>query len=135
MSGGGRDYHALNRTHQEVEGERSPHRNYEALRETHREVDARPAAAAPERPQQQNPYERREERIEAKSKELDALVASGRINQSERIRREARFDNQLLAEMRAYDQRLEKARQLRDAAGAQQAQQPSQAAERGGRER
>lgn len=123
MSGTRGAYEPLRQTQRELESGReagSP-RNYEALRQTQQEVDARSASSAPQQQPQdtRSPYESGEERQAAHSQNLEALVSSGRISQSERIYRERQFDNQLVAEQKAYDLRLAKARELAEAARAQ----------------
>ena len=142
MSGTGRDYEALNQTHRAVEGQReaSPHHNYEALRETQRQVDARPGPTpAPQQQEPRDPYERAEELKAARARELDALVKDGKITPGEKIYRENSFDNKLLSEMNAHDQRLERARELKAAVNAHDAKEQQKEAQAGreqdGRER
>ena len=125
MSGSDRAYEPLRQTEREVDGQRVPgqHRNYEALRQTEQQVDARPQS--PQQQQQQargNPYEQVDERKAAYSQELDALVASGRINGSEKVWREGNFESEIKAEQIKFD-KLTKARELSDAAKTQNAQQ------------
>jgi hypothetical protein len=125
MSGTKGAYDPLRRTQREVDGQRDANspRNYDALRQTQQEVDALPTPTPQQPPAARNPYENADERQADNSQRLDAKVEEGRISQSEKIYRERQFDNQLVAEQKLHDQRLAKARELADAAKAQNAQQ------------
>jgi monoamine oxidase len=134
MSGTGRNYEALNRTHREVEGQREngPHHNYGALRETQRQVDARPTPAqTPQQQELRDPYKDWEERKAAFDRDLEAKVASGAIRQGDVAELQARYDNRTASEMKAYDQRLERARDLKEAANAHNAKEQQKEAQLG----
>jgi hypothetical protein len=74
-----------------------------------------------------------EAKLAAKQQELDALVASQKINQSERTRRLAVFDNQHLVEMKQRD--LQEAREIAAEARARAAAAQERQLERDGRQR
>ena len=113
MSGTRGAYDPLRQTQREVDGQRDANspRNYEALRQTQQEVDARPQPTpAPQQTQDaRSPHETFEERTAANSQDLGARVERGGISQSEKIYRERQFDNQLVAEQKAYDKKLAEA--------------------------
>lgn len=112
MSGTRGAYDPLRQTQREVDGQREANapRNYDALRQTQQEVDARPQPTpVPQQTQDaRSPHETFEERTAANSQDLDARVEQRLISQSEKIYRERQFDNQLVAEQKAYDEKKEK---------------------------